>query len=398
VPAAVHWRRAVLFGLMPRLARQKTLLAESRADNVHMPVVDVVKVERSKGTNTLELPGNLLALNEAPIYARTDGYVKRRLVDIASQVKQGDLMMELDTPDLDQQIRQAEAAVSQAKASVKQYEASVIHAKATLQLSRITLDRWKRLTAEGVVSKQDEDEKQADYDTKVAEVAAADANVVASRDAVAATEANLKRLQEVKAFARITAPFDGVVNGRFADVGALVTAGSGSSNRELFRLSQIDPMRVYVQVPQTFVGPIRAAGRRSAKITVQQLPGRVFQGTVMDTNASLDPASRTMLTVLYVPNPKSELLPGMFAYVTFSLNETLRPLVVPGDTIMSKTDGPHVAVVGAGGRVQFRRIEPGRDFGSRMEVLNGVSEGETLVINPTDEVREGGQVQVRTAR
>ena len=389
---------AVVFAVLPRLARQKTLIAASRADNVHVPVVIAAKVQRSPGSDVLELPGNLLAFNEAPIYARTDGYIRRRLVDISYKVKKGDLMMELDTPDLDQQIHQAQAALSQSQAGVKQFEASLIHAKANVQLAKVTLERWKRLAAHGVFSKQEEDEKQANYDVLAADVLSAEANLAAAKNAVSVSEANLNRLQELKAFSRITAPFDGVVSGRYADVGALVTSGNASGNHEMFRLAQIDPIRVYVSVPQTYVDLIRGTVKRPAQLTVQQLPGRTFPGTVMDTNSALDPTSRTMLTVVYIPNPKGELLPGMFGYVKFKLADTLRPLVVPGDTIVSRSDGPHVVVVGKDGRVQSRRIDPGRDYGSRMEVMSGVSEGETLVVNPTDEIREGVQVRIQNTK
>src|ERR1017187_3738569 len=342
---------AVVFAVLPRLARQKTLLADSRADNVHVPTVLVAKVQRAAGTDVLELPGNLLAFNEAPIYARTDGYINRRLVDISYKVKKGDLMMELDTPELDQQIHQGEAALSQSQAVVKQNVAGLEHAKANVHLAKITLDRWKRLAAEGVFSKQDEDEKQANHDLLVADVASAEANLAAAKNAVTVSEANLSRLRELKGFSRITAPSDGVVSGRYADAGALVTAGNTSGKHEVFRLAQIDPLRVYVSVPQTYVAPIRSTVKHPAQLTVEQLPGRVFPGTVMDTNSALDPASRTMLTVVFVPNPKGELLPGMFGYVKFKLTEAFRPLVVPGDTVVSRSDGPHVAVVNRQGRV-----------------------------------------------
>jgi RND family efflux transporter MFP subunit len=386
---------ALVFAVLPRLARQKTLLADSRADNVHVPVVLVAKVQRAASTDVLELPGNLLAFNEAPIYARIDGYIRRRLVDISYKVKKGDLMMELDTPELDQQIHQAEAALSQSQAVVQQFAASLEHAKANVNLAKVTLDRWKRLTEQGVFAKQEEDEKQANYDLMVADVASAEANLAAAKNAVTVSEANLSRLRETKAFSRITAPFDGVVSGRYADAGALVTAGNTSGNHEVFRLAQLDPIRVYVDVPQTYVDPIRATAKHPATLTVEQLPGRTFPGTVMDTNSALDPASRTMLAVVWVPNPKGELLPGMFGRVKFRLTEAFRPLVVPGDTVMSRSDGPRVAVVNQQMRVELRRIDPGRDYGSRMEVMSGVKDGELLIVNPTDEVREGVQVQVQ---
>lgn len=386
---------AVVFAVLPRLARQKTLLADSRADAVHVPLVLVAKVQRSAGSETLDLPGNLEPLNQAPIYARTDGYLKQRLVDYGTPVKKGQLIGELETPDLDQQIRQAEAALSQSQAAIKQYEAVLVRAKAAVQLAKVTLDRYNRLAPKGVFSKQDWDEKQANFNVLAADVGAAEANLAAGKNAVAVNEANLKRLHEIKGFARIVSPYDGVVTARNVDEGTLITSGNTTSNREMFRVAQIDPLRIFVSVPQAYVSSIRAAAGETAQLTVQQLPGRVFAARVAQNNAALDSTSRTMLTVLYVANPKGELLPGMFGYVRFKLSASFRPLVVPGDTIMSRSNGPNVAVINAQNRVEMRRIEPGRDFGARMEVLSGVSEGETLIVNPTDEIREGVEVQPR---
>jgi membrane fusion protein (multidrug efflux system) len=389
---------AVVFAILPRLAHQKTLLADSRADAVHLPQVLTAKAQRAAASDVLELPGNLQPLNEAPIYARTDGYLKQRLVDYGTPVKKGQLIAELETPDLDQQIQQAEAALSQSQAAVKQHEAALVRAEAAVQLARVTLQRYKRLSAHGVFSKQDEDEKQANFEVLQADVGSAEANLAAGKNAVAVNEANLRRLNEVKGFARILAPFDGVVTARNVDVGTLITAGNAGPNREMYRVAQIDPLRIFVSVPQAYVGAVRAAEGQEAELTVQQLPGRKFAARVAQLNSALDANSRTMLTVLTVRNPRGELLPGMFGYVRFRLSDTFRPLIVPGDTIIPRSDGPHVAVVNAQGRVEFRRIEPGRDFGSRMEVLSGVSEGDTLVVNATDEIREGVQVQPRTAK
>jgi RND family efflux transporter MFP subunit len=388
---------AAFFALLPRLSRQQTLLAEARADGVHIPIVVVTRASRAPSAGALELPGSLQALNEAPIYARAEGYMKERLVDIGYAVKQGQLMATLETPELDQQIRQAEAALSQAKAAIKQNEANVQHAVANLQLSRVTFERWKQLTSEGVLSKQAEDEKQADFDLKKAELESAQANLAAANNAVSVNEANLRRLQELKAFSRIVAPFDGMVTSRNADAGTLISAGNGGANREIFRVAQLDPLRIFVDVPQIYVESVRAASGKPARVTVQQFPGREFAARIVRTNAALDPSSRTMLTVLYVDNPRKELLPGMYATVKFTLNETYRPLVIPGDTVVSRPNGPNVAVVGGDGRVHMRRIQPGRDFGSRVEVLGGIREGDALVVNPTDEIQDNVRVQVRSA-
>ena len=389
---------AVLFGLVPRLSRQRALLAESHAEVNSAPVVSVLKVRRSNARDVLELPGNMEALNEAPIYARADGYLKARYVDIGDHVHQGQLMAELETPELDQQIRQAQASLAQTGAAVKQYEANVAQAQANLKLARATLDRWKPLSEKGVFSRQDWDEKQAAFDAKQADVAAAQATLAASKSAVAVTEANLQRLQEMKGFSRIVAPFSGVVTGRNVDTGTLITAGNGGANREMFRIAQINPLRIFVKVPQTFVSSIQTSGGGHAQLTVQQLPGRRFEAKLDRISYSLDQNSRTMLAILLVPNPRSELLPGMYAQVRFAVPDAARPLVVPGDTIVSRSNGLQVAVVDDGGIVHFQKIDPGRDFGSEMEVFDGVKEGDSLIVNPTDAVHDGGKVQVRPER
>ena len=389
---------AIAFGLLPRLSRQKTLLAESQADTERAPVVGVLKVRRSAAKATLELPGDLQALTETPIYARADGYLKKRYVDIGDRIHQGQLLAELETPELDQQIRQAEAALSQSRAAIKQFEAQVAQAKANLKLAKSTLDRYQPLAQQGVFSRQDWDEKQAAFEAKQADVAAADANLAAANNAVGANEANVQRLEEMKAFGRILAPFNGVVTARNVDIGTLISSGNGGANREMFRVAQIDPLRIFVNVPQTYVSATQAVGATGAQVAVQQLPGRKFPARIDRINYALDQNSRTMLAILLVSNPKAELLPGMYAQVTLSLPESVRPLVVPGDAIVARSSGPHVAVVDANGIVQFRKIQPGRDLGPEMEVYDGVKEGESVIVNPTDAVRDGVRVQVRSSR
>lgn len=388
---------AVVFILLPRLTRQKVYLAEAAVETERVPGVTVVAVKRSPPKTELELPSNLQALNEAPIYARTDGYMRARFAEIADRVKKGQLMAELDTPELDQQIRQLEAVLAQSRAAIKQLEAAQAHARANLKIATQTDERWKKLAAEGVMSRQDADEKEAILAARQADLAASEANIVAGQEAVRVNEANIARLKELKGFSRILSPFDGVVTSRLADVGALITTGVNGS-REMFRVAVIDPLRVFVNVPQNYVQPIRGAKGSMGEITVEQFPGRKFPARVMRSNFALDPNARTMLTLLYVANPNAELLPGMFAQVKFKVGEAVRPLLVPGDALVSRNDGPHVAVVDASGKVHFRKIQPGRDYGAEIEVHDGVSEGELIVTNPTDEVREGATVKVRVAK
>lgn len=389
---------AIVFGLLPRLSKQRTFLAEAKSDEERLPAVNVAAVQRAPASSRLELPATLQAMNEAPLYARVEGYIRKRYVDIGEKVKSGQLMAELDTPELDQQIRQAQASLSQTQAAIKQLEAAIRQANANRQLARVTLDRTSKLTSEGVLSKQDLDDKQASFEARDADVAAAEANLAAGKNAVSVSEANLQRLREMKTFSRITSPFDGVITYRNPDVGTLISAGNNGANRELFRVAQNDVLRIFVSVPQTYVAEVEGTAGTKADLVVEQIPGRKFVADVRRSNAALDPTSRTMLTVLYVPNPKSELLPGMFGTVTFKVGEKVRPMIVPGDAIVSRSDGPHVAVLDASNTVHFRKITPGRDFGSTMEVQDGVTAGELVVANPTDEIREGVKVEVRNVK
>lgn len=389
---------AVFFGLLPRLSKQREFLAEAKTDEERIPAVIGVAVTRGPAKGILELPATLQAMNEAPLYSRVEGYIRKRYVDIGEKVKNGQLMVELDTPELDQQIRQAEATVSQSKAAIKQFEAAIQQAKANLGLAKVTAERVRKLSAEGVLSKQDDDEKQATLDARTADVAAADANLAAAKNAVQVNEANLQRLRELKTFSEIRAPFAGMISYRNPDVGSLISAGNAGSGREMFRVADIEVMRIFVSVPQTFVAEARGTAGTKAFLTVDQIPGRKFEADVRRSNSALDPASRTMLTVLYVPNPKAELLPGMFGQVTFNVGESVRPLIVPGDAVVGRSDGPHVAVVDKNGIVQLRKIVPGRDTGPKLEVYDGVKEGEMVIANPTDEIHDGAKVQVQKVR
>lgn len=389
---------AVVFGLLPRLSRQKQFLAEASTDIERLPVVTVVPVTRGSSKSDLELPGTLLAMNEAPIYARVDGYIKSRFIDIGVQVKQGALMAELDTPELDQQIRQGEAAITQAEATVKQHEAAIRQAKANSQLAGITAGRVSRLADEGVLSKQELDNAKATLEAREADVAAAEANLNAAKSGVTASQANLQRLRETKVFARITAPFDGYVTYRSPDVGSLITAGNGNPKSEMFRVADIDPMRIFVSVPQGFIPQVQPTAGSHAELTVEQFPGRVFTADVRRSNAALDPASRTMLTVLYIANPKAELLPGMFGQVRFHVGNDTKRFVLPGEALVTRSGARYVAIATPDGTVHFRKIEVGRDLGSTFEVYSGVSEGDLVIANPTDEIRENAKVTIRNKK
>lgn len=384
---------AIVAGLLPRLRHRQTLLAAARSAEERPPAVNVVKVHAQNGNSELELPGDTQALIESPIYARADGYLSRRLVDIGDRVKAGQVLAELDTPELDQQIQQARATMSQSQAGLKQLQASVVQARANLRLAELTLDRWKKLAQSGVFSRQESDEKQSAFDVRQAELEAAQANAAAAQNAVDASSASVRRVEELKSFDRIKAPFDGIITARNMDVGTLVTAGNGGPTREIFRLAKTDPLRIFVNVPQTNITSVRPG--QTANLTFDEFPGRVFPARVERSTTAVDVNSRAMLMVLMLPNPQGTLRPGMYAHVRFSLPRAASTLLIPGDTLMLRSDGPQVAVIGPGQRVHYRKIALGRDYGAQLEVTQGLEDGEELVVNPTDQIREGVTVEMR---
>ena len=341
----------------------------------------------------MELPGDLVALVEAPIFARADGFVKRRLVDLGYTVKAGQLMAELETPELDQQITQARATLAQAAAGITELEAAIEPARANQNIAKITSERWKQLTATGVFSRQDADEKDATLAMRVAETKRAEAALLTARETVRANEANLKRLEQLKQFAQVTAPFDGVVTSRTTDVGSLINSGNGGPSKEMFRVAQIDVIRVFVNVPQADVNLIRPG--QAAEMRVQERPGMMFPATVSSFANSLDTNSRAMLVICRVDNAKRLLFPGMFAQVKFATLRERSTIVIPGDTVMMSKSGPRVALVDAGNVVHFRNIVIGTDLGSEVEVASGLAAGDLVVSNPTDAIAEGATVEVR---
>jgi RND family efflux transporter MFP subunit len=384
---------AIVAGLLPRLRHQKTLLAAARSAEERPLAVKVAKVHAQNGNSELELPGDTQALIDSPIYARADGYLSKRLVDIGDRVKTGQVLAELDTPELDQQIQQARAALSQSQAALKQLQASVVQARANLRLAEVTLERWKKLAQSGVFSKQESDEKQSAFEVRQAELEAAQANLAAAQNVVEGSAANVRRLEELKSFDKIKAPFDGVITARNMDVGTLVTSGNSGPAREIFRVAKIDPLRIFVNVPQTNIAYIRPG--QSANLSFDEFPGRVFPAKIDRSSTAVDVNSRTMLMVLMIPNPQGTLRPGMYAHVRFSVPRAASTLLIPGDTLVVRSDGPQVAVVGPDHRVRYQKIALGRDYGAQLEVTQGLQEGDELVVNPTDQIRDGVTVEIR---
>jgi RND family efflux transporter MFP subunit len=376
-------------GFVPRQKREQVLAAENRAEAESLPVVNVQPVKRSSAIANLLLPGNIQAITEAPVMARATGYLRKRYVDIGDPVKAGQAMAEIEAPELKQQIAQAEAAREQAASTVEQADAALQQGRANANLSRVTSERWNNLFARGVVSRQERDTYQAQYEAQQANVRALEKAVSAARANAAAAAANIERLNQLLSYQTVRAPFAGVVTVRNVEAGALVNEG----NTLLFRVAQTGRLRTYVNVPQSNADEVHVG--QQANLAIPDLPGRKFAGTVSRTSNALDPATRTLLVEVEVPNGQGTLLPGMYAQVDLALPRRERPLEIPGDTLVVRPDGPQVAVVGANGAVHFARIQLGRDFGDKLEVLGGLEEGQRLVVNPSDSIREG--VRVRPA-
>jgi RND family efflux transporter MFP subunit len=374
-------------GYLPRQKREEVLAAESRETGISLPLVNVARVTRAEGKSNLVLPGNIQAVTEAPILARSTGYIRKRYVDIGDRVKSGQMVAEIEAPELDQQILQAKAQIDQAKSSVQQADAAIQQARANENLARITAGRMTNLLARGVISKQDNDNAQAQFAAQQANVQALVQASAAAGSNVAAAEANLARLNQVKTYQTVRAPFDGVITLRNVDTGALVNEGSTL----LFRIAQTGTLRIYINLPQADSDSVKSGQR--ADISIAEMNGRKFTGVVTRTSNALDPSTRTLLTEVQVPNAGGVLMPGMFAQVDLTVPRKEPPLLIPGDTLVVRADGPQVAVVQPDATIHFIRITLGRDFGDRLEVLSGLELGQQIAVNPSDVVREGVKVK-----
>jgi len=374
-------------GYLPRHRREEVLAAESMEASQALPKVTVTRVTRSDRQSELVLPGNIQAITEAPILARASGYIKKRYVDIGDRVKAGQVLAEIEAPELDQMILQARATLEQTNSSVEQARASLEQGRSNENLAKVTASRWDNLQKRGVVSRQENDTYQAQYAAQQANVQALEKAVAAARSNVGAAQANLDRLIQLKSYQTVRAPFAGVITVRNVDTGALVT----DSTTLLFRIAQTDLLRTYVNLPQTDADSVKPG--QTATLTIPDLPGRTFTGKVARTANALDPATRTLLTEVQVANSAGVLMPGMYAQVDMSVPRKSPPLLIAGDTLVIRSDGPQVAVVGPDGTVHFTLIQLGRDYGDRVEVLSGLEAGQQIVINASDVVREGVKVK-----
>ena len=377
---------AFFAGYIPLQKRESAIRNQAREQEDALPRVEIMEVGRSSAKSNLVLPGNIQAVTEAPILARADGYIKSRMVDIGDRVRAGQPIAEIEAPELDQQVRQAQANLQQTTAALDQALANQRQGKANADLARVTADRWKSLSAKGVVSRQENDQYQAQYQAQVANLDSLEKAVAAARSNVSAAEANLSRLNEVQSYRVVKAPFEGVVTLRNVDVGALVNAGSTL----LYRIAQMNVLRTYVNVPQSNADSIHSG--QTAQLTVSNLPGRKFFGTVARTANSLDPNSRTMLVEVQVKNAEGVLLPGMYALVDLSSPRANPPVLLPGDALIVRADGTEVAVVRPDHTIHLQKIQVGRDYGDKLEIISGLEPGDLVIANPSDTVREGVKV------
>jgi membrane fusion protein, multidrug efflux system len=344
-------------GIAVRLSEKRALAKETEA--MAVPSVAVVHPAVEPPHSELVLPSTLQAYIESPIYARTNGYVGRWYKDIGARVKKGDLLADIETPEVDQELMQARAARDQAEAQLK--------------LAQTSAKRWENLQKMDAVSQQETDERNSSFTQGEANLNAATANV--------------RRLEQLESFKHIYAPFSGVITTRNTDIGALVNAGNTGPNQELFVIAQIDPIRVYVNVPEVDSPSIHPGVH--ADLEVSELVGQRFAGSVVRTSEAIDPATRTLNTEIDVPNARGILLPGSYAQVHFALKEEIQRLTVPANALLFRAEGPRVAVVGADDKVQLRPVMIGRDFGTTTEILSGIQATDWIVLSPSDSLEDG---------
>jgi len=310
----------------------------------------------------LTLPGTLLGVIESTVYARSNGYVVRWVKDIGSSVTKGELLAEITAPEIDQELSQAVSARAQAAASAS--------------LAKSTADRWQALRQKDAVTQQDLDEHLSAYSQAAANLAAADANA--------------GRLGKLRGFNRVVAPFDGVVTRRNVDVGDLVNAGNGGTGQALFAVAQVDPLRLYVYVPQMYARQIKIGD--AVTVTLAERVGQQFRGTIARTARAIDAATRTMQVEIQVPNPTGALIAGSYVQVTLPINVDAKALVVPTNVLLFRPEGTRVALVDSGGRVHLTSVKLGTDFGTSVEVLSGLDASDRIVLNPADSLADGDVV------
>ncbi|MEA2697984.1 MAG: hypothetical protein QOI66_2255 [Myxococcales bacterium] len=366
---------AFLLGYLPKQRARAVLVESSRLAEGALVRVSVIKPKLAARAGAIVLPGSVQALQETVVYSRANGYVRRWLADIGDKVKEGQLLAELDTPELDQELVAARAQLAQA-------QASILQSKANRDFAKTSLERVKRLAPAGVTSQQEFEQAQA-------QEAVAEANLSVSQANAGAQQANIERLSKLKSFGRVVAPFGGVITLRSIDRGALVTAGNATP---LFKIATMDPVRVLLQIPQNVAPSIRT--HLPAKVTVREYPNRVFEADVTRSAGALDPTLRTMTTEIRMPNPKGELMAGMYAEVSISLPSPHQVFEVPASSVLSDAKGMRLVIVDADNRARIQPVVVERDTGAMVQLATGLQGDERIVKLATAEIQDGQSLDV----
>jgi RND family efflux transporter MFP subunit len=351
----------IFSGIRSRLEAEKGL--EEKVRSSAIPRVEVIHPKAGSTAQEIELPGTTEAFTEAPIYARTSGYLKQWFFDIGAHVKRGQLLAEIETPELDQQLQQAENDLRTAQAN--------------LYLAQVTADRWVALLKRAVVSKQETDQAVSDYNAKQATVDSA--------------EANVRRLQQLQEFEHVYAPFDEVITARDTDIGALVQNGNTPGQKELFRVAAIDKLRVYISVPEVYATAVKSG--ETATLTLDAFPGETFTGTIVRNSNSIDLTSRTLNVEVDVDNPTGRLLPGAYAFVHLKLPATPGAVTIPTNAFLFRAEGLRVAAV-RNGEVKLVPITIGHDYGSTVEVTSNLTANDAVITDPSDSIMDGSRVEI----
>lgn len=352
----------IYIGIHDRAVAEATLAADTIREAV--PIVDVVNPRPAAPDQVLDLPGQTMAFTDTPIYARTNGYLRRWFVDIGDHVKKGQLLAQIETPELDQQLRQARADLATTEANTK--------------LARITAQRTANLLKTQSVSTQERDNAAAAF--------------AAGEATVASRQADVARLEELQSYEKVYAPFDGVITARNTDIGNLINAGAGTPSAELFHMAAISTLRIYVAVPEAYAPSIHVGA--TPTITLDEYPGQTFHGTLVRTANAINPSSRTLLVEVDVDNPDGKLLPGAYTFVHFQLPGRAETVTVPANTLLFRSEGLRVGVV-RDGKVDLVPITIGRDYGDKVEVLSGLSHTDQVIVNPSDSLVSGTAVRVQ---
>jgi RND family efflux transporter MFP subunit len=369
-----------LAGFLPRAHRRAALATETDQLANQKPAVQVIKAKALPPAGELTLPGTVQPIQETTIYARTSGYLLRWDVDIGDAVRQGQLLAEIDTPEVNDQLRSAQATMGELKAALDQ-------GKTQLELAKVELKRTQDLAASGFSSQQERDQREATMHV-------AEANIRAAQAKIASQEAEIARLAQLKSFSRVLAPFPGVITYRNTEVGSLVNSGAGAG-QALFKLAKSDIVRVFVNVPQISAPSVQVG--QTADVTVREYPGRPFKATVTRTSKSLDAMSHTLLTELQIKNQDGTLLPGMFAQVKLGVERSAPQLVVPANALLNGEAGTQVAIVTGGDHIHLVSVQLGEDYGTEVGILTGLNGDEQIVINAGDKGVEGLPVVVQPA-